>query len=188
MKKSMDARAERSRNALLTAGMALLNQNKDATLSDIATHAGVGRATLYRQFETREQLIKEIAVLCLQDFDEATKAIDSEAKTAQRAFEMLFSAIMPFTEQLKFLMNLGSLAEDDAEVQQIYQTQQKELGELVEWGKADKIIDKKLPSQWVVCLLDGLLYSAWLMTDEHEMSHQQASELAVQTLLKGIKP
>ena len=52
MEKPLDARIKRSRTAIIEAGLECLNQNNEASLTDIANQAGVGRATLYRLFET----------------------------------------------------------------------------------------------------------------------------------------
>ena len=112
-KKNLDARAQRSRDALLKSGLALLNSNKEASLSEIATHANVGRATLYRQFETREQLVKEIAIYCLKSLDKACEPIDKKAKSAVDAIRLMFEYTLPLNQELQFLMQLDSLTEDD---------------------------------------------------------------------------
>jgi TetR/AcrR family transcriptional repressor of mexCD-oprJ operon len=48
---------QRTRRAILDAAARVLGQRSDAGMADIAEEAGVGRATLYRHFPTRESLI-----------------------------------------------------------------------------------------------------------------------------------
>ncbi len=50
------ADARRNRELLLQAAAELLPEQPEATLADIADHAGIGRATVYRHFATIEAL------------------------------------------------------------------------------------------------------------------------------------
>ena len=60
-----DARTVKSQQALIQSGLILLNKNKGISLSDIAKEANVGRATLYRLYDSKEALVEAIAVWCL---------------------------------------------------------------------------------------------------------------------------
>jgi AcrR family transcriptional regulator len=61
-KKGPELRGDAARNAqrILDAGRALLRKNPQASAEDIARAAGLGVATLYRRFPTREDLIQGI--------------------------------------------------------------------------------------------------------------------------------
>jgi AcrR family transcriptional regulator len=52
--------SDRTRRAILDAAARVLGQRSDAGMADIAEEAGVGRATLYRHFPTRESLIQGV--------------------------------------------------------------------------------------------------------------------------------
>lgn len=49
--------ARRNRDAIVVAGLEALTESPDASLNAIAKRAGVGNATLYRHFQTREDLV-----------------------------------------------------------------------------------------------------------------------------------
>src|SRR4051794_14085970 len=51
---------QRNREALLAAALDVLQQDPDAGMNEIADGAGLGRATLYRHFPTREDLLKAL--------------------------------------------------------------------------------------------------------------------------------
>lgn len=51
---------ERTRRAILDAAARVLAQRSEAGMAEIADEAGVGRATLYRHFPTRESLIRGV--------------------------------------------------------------------------------------------------------------------------------
>ena len=52
---------------------AVLPRNPGAAMAEIAEKAGVGRATLYRHFPTRDDLIRALALASLSQTDKATK-------------------------------------------------------------------------------------------------------------------
>lgn len=187
MTKNLDARIQKSQTAILKAGMDLLRKNNEATLSDIAQKARVGRTTLYRLYETKEQLIKAIGIHCLETFDTATEHLDNDAKSALHAFHLMFKAILPLSAELEFLMKLGELAGDDPELVAIYQKQQDEIVELVEYAKTEGSISKEIPSLWIVNLIEGLFYSSWLTMNEDILSHDELADLMFHTLCNGVK-
>ncbi len=49
-----------SRDAILAASQRRLNVDPRASMTDLATSAGVGRATLHRHFSTRDELLHEL--------------------------------------------------------------------------------------------------------------------------------
>ncbi len=186
MAPQLDARAKRSQRALLKAGLELLNTNAEATLSDIATHAGVGRTTLYRQYETREKLIAAIAIDCLETIDEVTAPIEKKAKSAMEALQMLFKLVMPLTQEFQFLMNLEQLVEHDPKIAEINERQKREMIELVEYGKKNGEINKSLATSWVINLIEGLFYIGWRQQKEEKFSPQEVAKLAFISFSKGV--
>jgi AcrR family transcriptional regulator len=72
-------RGDAARNAqrILVAGRALLRENPQASAEDIARAAGLGVATLYRRFPTREDLIRGI-VESIFESDIAPLMIEAE--------------------------------------------------------------------------------------------------------------
>ena len=181
-----DARAMRSRAALIESGMRLLVQNQDAKLSDIAETAGVGRATLYRQFKTREQLIGAITEMCIRRFDNATEAIEAKANTYLEAIKCLFEAAVPLQKELSFLMKLDVLVSDSKELIAFNRQYRSELQALLKNCQAEKSIDPGLPLEWLVSFIDGLWYALWQSTSEGAISQQQAAILAFESFCFGV--
>ncbi|MEW8525440.1 MAG: TetR/AcrR family transcriptional regulator [Candidatus Thiodiazotropha endolucinida] len=186
MTRQLDARARRSQDALLKAGLELLNINSEATLSDIAAHAGVGRATLYRQYETREKLIHAIAVDCLETIDRVTAPIENQATSAMDAVRLLFELVMPLTQEFQFLIGLDQIEQDNAEIDEISQKQKQEMSEIVEYGKTKGEISQELPTSWVINLIEGLFYIGWLQQTNEGFSAKDAAKLAFSTFSQGV--
>lgn len=81
------ADARRNRDALLAAArLVFANEGLDAPLDAIAKEAGVGRATLYRRFPTRDTLI---AAIFEDDFD----ALEDAGKNAEDPSRALFAIL-----------------------------------------------------------------------------------------------
>ena len=93
--KLSDPRANRSRQALLNAGIDAFLINPNASLTEVAAIAGVGRATLYRHFETREQLIQELARESLALTDKATEPLKAKKLKGREAIAAMLHAVMP---------------------------------------------------------------------------------------------
>ena len=182
-----DARTLKSQRALIDAGLKLLNKNKEITLSDIAKEAGVGRATLYRLYSSKEALIEEIALDCLQTFDQVTKPIDKLAKSYLHAFELLFELTMPLTEQMQFLATLEYFAEQSEKIALIVEQQTQEMNTLIDNAKRYKEINKDLPNSWLLNLIDGLFYAGWAQQKEQGFNAKQASELAFRSFSATVK-
>jgi AcrR family transcriptional regulator len=186
MSDHLDARAKRSQKALLKAGLEVLNTNAEATLSDIAIHAGVGRTTLYRQFESREKLITAIAIDCLETIDEATAPIETRAKSAMDAIRMLFELAMPLTQEFLFLMVLEQLIEDDPQITEIHEKQSREIEELIQYGKKNGEIDKSIPTAWVTSFIEGMFYIGWQQQKKSGLSPKEVAKLAFTSFSKGV--
>lgn len=181
-----DARAQRSRRALLDAGIELLIQNPHASLSQIASHAGVGRATLYRHFETREQLIQSLAKESLELTDLAMAPSKQKELTGKTALLAMFRAIMPLADRYHFLLNLWDIANNDEHVMAIYEQQLLELSKLVEQGKQQGELNADLSTSWIVCSIDSLIYAAWWLMGHEGISAEQAANNAITTFFNGV--
>lgn len=182
-----DARAVRSRRALMDAGMELLMQNPQVTLSQIASHAGVGRATLYRQFETREQLIQALALESLQMIDEISKPLEKQGLSPLELLQAIVSAIMPLANRYLFLAKLWDIAEQDKKVRKLSEHQDEEIVWLINQAKKQGEIRDDLPSDWIARSLNGLIYAGWEMMMEDQRSAEEVAPLVCKTLLQGIQ-
>lgn len=181
-----DARAVRSRKSLLDAGRDLLLKNPAATLSQIAVHAGVGRATLYRHFETRDQLVQALAQLSLEETDAVTAPLKQAGLKGRAAIEATIDAVMPLADHYHFLLSLWNFAEVDPEVTKIYDRQVAELVTLVEQAKTAGEINRDLDTNWIVTLIDSMLYSGWWLIANQDATSEDMANHAKLSLFQGI--
>ena len=77
----------------------LLARDPAVGMAEIAGAAGVGRATLYRHFPTREDLIAAIDARALREVEEAIAAARLEEGSATAAFERLAAPMLALVER-----------------------------------------------------------------------------------------
>jgi len=82
--KPVRADARRNRDAILTAARTVFEHDETLRFDDFAARAGVGVATLYRHFPTREALAAavyegEVAALCESSRDPGRRAVENLA-------------------------------------------------------------------------------------------------------------
>ena len=184
----LDRRISRSHRALLDGAIDLLMINPGASLTDIAQHAGVGRATLYRHFDSREALLRELAIESLNMTDDVLQPIRDAGLNARETLEKGLAAIMQVADRFHFLLLLWNFDDGDTELMGIYQSQLDELSRLVEQGKQENSIDATLPTEWIVSMYDSLIYAGWYAIRSGSLNAEQAGRHAASTLFQGISP
>lgn len=101
----MDARTNNSRKKIIQSGLKLFIQNEDSTLVDVAKRAEVGRATVYRQFKHKEALQEEIALYCLDRFDEVNMSVEIKLKTHWMLLGLYSKILCRYTRNSLFCKN-----------------------------------------------------------------------------------
>lgn len=180
-----DVRLARSNASILDAAIVAFAENPDTTFTEISKIAGVGRATLYRMYPTRESLIEAILLKCLDKLDLEISKAESNSLSIEHFFELLFMTIINLENEYKLMLNLGLEKCTSEAVRKRCSQQEQEMEELVELAKHEGLIDKNTPTKWVLRLIDGLIYSSW------EFNHSQkdstfVAKMATKSLLTGV--
>ena len=182
----MKLRRSRARDALQSAACGVLAKNPGASLEVIAAEAGVGRATLYRHFGSRDGLIHALALQAIRETDEAVSQIP-QALDATEMLRRTVEVTVPLGDRFHFLSGEFE-AFRDPELKQHLERQLRELQELVEAVKAEGRIAPEVPTAWVVASLDTLIYAAWQSVSDGQIARQEAPALVFRTLLEGLGP
>lgn len=173
-------------NAHLDRAAEILSQDPRASLTQVAARLGVGRATIYRHFETREGLTRAIALRCLEAMEESLAGLESEVQSATEYLERMFLALVPLGPRYQFLINDGNAFLDE-EVAKVVDRQRSEMNELVEELKREGTCAPDLPTAWVVALIDSVLFTAWTTVHEGSVARNDAAGLAMRSVLRGIR-
>jgi AcrR family transcriptional regulator len=175
-----DARANEDK-LLAAAALAFARDGAAATLKQIAKDAGVGIATLYRRFPTREQLVDatyryETARLCAQ-----TPDLLSELP-ADRALRAWMSQVLDYLAAKHGMADtLKALLQNDEQLSS--QTREQLTGAIDEFrlaGISQGVIREDVPSSDILMSLAGVT----LVAGAHHQREQ--AERLLDLLMDGI--
>ena len=116
--------ARRNREAILAAARELFAESADVPMYEVARRAGVGQATLYRNFPDRRNL----AAAILAEHMERTEALAIEHADDPDAFFVLLRDIV---ETMARFHALGDLAREDACLGSALERRRQRLAELM---------------------------------------------------------
>ncbi len=183
MSHKKDRRIIQSEEAIIEAGIKTLLINPSAGMSEIAAAAGIGRATLYRHFDTREALVRALALKCYEEIDEAWKPY--EHLIGRAAIEKIIDVQMPIANRFRFLGSLWTYVEGDAEIERIETQINEDMNLLFDHAKSMGDIDTNLPTAWITCFFDSTLMAGWMMMETKQTSAEEAATYVKRLFFDG---
>ena len=174
-----------SYDALIEAGFAVLNQTPKASLADIASAAGVGRATLHRYFSGREDLIKALCLKALEEMEQAADEASQHATSYSEALQQIFHAMIPLGSRQWFLGQ--EHVQHFSEVQKQLQRQEKDMRKAVHKARKEGLFHPQCPLDWIMQTYDHMIHVAWEMVRQEHLTVDQAAQLGWQTLISGLQ-
>ena len=173
------------REAILDAAISTLARNPGSSLSDIATRAGVGRASLHRYFPSRRDLIAAVSRQCMDEMDAALEARVRGHGLCRERLSKLLEATIPLGDRYHFLA-METL--DDPGLQERHQSDVEWLGHLVDELKEEGVVAAEVPRAWAVANIDAQVWLAWSEIAAGNIAPANAADLAFRTLLGGLGP
>ncbi|TPV95095.1 MAG: TetR/AcrR family transcriptional regulator [Myxococcales bacterium FL481] len=180
-------RLEETREAILDSAAAVLAANPRASLSDIATAASIGRATLHRHFSSRNDLVITLARASIQAIDAACAHIDYHGQSAADSLRETIEAIVPLGARYSFLAYQGEVLEDE-QVRAELTRQVESVRALVEALKLEGGVGLDVPTAWVVATIDALIYAGWLEVHRKSIAARDVAGLVLRTITAGLGP
>ncbi|HEY0951198.1 TetR/AcrR family transcriptional regulator [Nocardioides sp.] len=178
------ADAVRNRAALLEAAAEVLATAPDASLAEVATRARLGRATLYRHFESRDTLIAAIRAEALDRAATALAAADLTQCDTREGLRRAGAALVPLG--LRFRILLAEGADTDPEFLAARDRTLAPLAALLERGRATGEIAPTASTPWLGLTLAGLLMTTVRAAAAGLVDPTDAGELVAATFLDGF--
>lgn len=175
--------AERNRQGLLEAASGALALNPDASLNEIAHLAGLTRATLYRHFGSRENLVAVLRKDALACAHEVIASARIDEGTAEEALRRVVSGILSFGERFRPLLMEG--AARDQEFLRQREAAFAPVAAIVVRGQQSGAIRGDISPQWVLTALTALLAAA--VRAEPDVLNTDAAETVLTTLIFGVQ-
>ena len=175
----------KTRQALLDAAIQVFSKNPGAPIDVVAETAGLGRATLYRYFPSRDALMRELVLQSYEEMAAAVKPLEDEELTASEYLLGILEAIIPLGDRFHFLVNEESFAQDP-KVRSLRESDDQAWQNLISGLKAEGFIDFNVSPYWAVSVIEGLIYAAWESVRSGYVARRDAPLLAHRTLLSGL--
>jgi TetR/AcrR family transcriptional regulator, mexCD-oprJ operon repressor len=173
---------DRNRDAILEAAIGVLAAEPEAGVAEVAAAAGVGRATVYRHFASREELIE---ALRLHAGEEARRRFDEvrvDEGDPVAALERMVAAMLALGDRYRVIFP----QEREAKPPRRKEILLKPLGRLIARAQAEGAIDPELPPAWVIATLRALLRAANSEVEARRLARDAAAAQVVRTLAHGV--
>lgn len=180
-------RQKRTRERVMTLAMHVLAKNPKASLNEVAEAAEVGRATLFRYFKSRKQLIHELVVEADRKLETATQPILEKKLNARETLEQFVKVLVPLGASFHFL-NSEQIHAEGSGIEDLYRNQLVRLKQLSKRLRAEKVVAADIPLAWVAAVLDNLIYTAWVTVLEGDIAPNDAPGLVLYSFLNGLSP
>jgi AcrR family transcriptional regulator len=177
------ADAERNRAAIVEAALALFGERPEATMTDVAAAAGVGRVTLYAHFPSRRALLE--AVVDRAVAEAAAQPID-EVASAAPAGEAVRALVRSSWRTLHRFGRLSAMVQREMGPEHLRDRHGPVLDEvegLVARGQADGSFRDDLPRGWLVTTIYSMMHAAAEEVDAGRLDPADAADVLVATLL-----
>ena len=168
-------------DAILEAAFQTYNLNPTASLAEVAKAAGVGRATLHRQFSGRDALMAALSKHATQELDAAIEAAVQDAPSYTEALRLSLGAIIPLGDRQWFLSHEHKNSNPEKRA-----ADKNELIETIDKAKTEGTFDPAIPSAWIATLYENLVYTAWTLVRDGEATPKQATDFAWRSLTRGL--
>lgn len=168
----------------------LLTADPSVGMAEVAAAAGVGRATVYRHFPSRDALLSAIYESGISTAEEAMRDCRLDEGTATDALSRLTHAWLDVIDRFAFTQIVTQTAhlqsqEHNARQEAIFA---EPLHALVARGQAAGEFSIALTAAWILMTFGALLHQAGLAISAGSLTHDDAPDFVLQTLLHGVTP
>lgn len=177
------ADALRNQHAIIDAALHVLAERPGASMVEIAEASGLGRATLYRHFRTRTELVDAIQQQALETASAAVAACRLCDVPPLRGLECAVRALVGVGDRYRILANEASLDPGMLEHQQAVA---QPLLAAIRRGQQTGALRADLPAPWVLASMANLLTLALREIGAGRIPPDQAASMVVVTLLGGV--
>jgi TetR/AcrR family transcriptional regulator, mexCD-oprJ operon repressor len=153
------ADAQRNIAAILDAALAALSRDPEASVSEIARAAGVGRVTLYGHFPNRADLVDAALAKAIADGHAALDGIDLTGDP-QQALARLIGSSWLLVNRSRALLLAAQDVLPPGRIRELHAGPAERVATLVERGRQEGVFRTDLPTSWLVGVLHSVMHSA----------------------------
>lgn len=179
--------AETTRDRIVKQAIDCIAQNPNASLEEIATAAGVGRATIYRHFKSRNDLNIVLKAVAGEKLHSAAVSILEKNIPARDKLIQMVQKMIPLGASLNVSTYFNiPFKDENPRVRETYQKHLDQAGGLCTLLKNEGVVGKDIPLAWLITSLDSLVFAAWEKVQSGDIAPNDAPGLVIQTFLTGM--
>ena len=172
---------DRNRLAILEAAIGVLGAQPDAGIAEVAAAAGVGRATVYRHFASREALIEALRLYASEEARQRFAEARVEEGGPVEALERIVAAMLALGDRYRVIF-----PQDQEGKPRRSEVLLEPLTRLIARAQATGAIDPGMAPSWVIAALRALMRSAVGEIEARRLARDAAPARVVRTLVRGV--
>jgi len=176
------ADAERTITAILDAALECFGTGPDATVTEIAKAAGVGRVTVYGHFDSLESIVDAVLIRSLAEADATFADLDLESGTAAEAVSRLLHAPWIFG-RYRGLLAAATVHLGPEKVRRLHDQVFARIEAVIARGREAGEFRTDLPLPWMMASIYALTHAALGEADAGRVGREESVELLNTTLL-----
>jgi AcrR family transcriptional regulator len=180
------ADAERSVARILHAAVEALADNPDASMAEIASRAGVARATVYVHFPTREDLIAAVTEGAMSEVIAAIETAYPERGDADEALRRVVAETWRTLGRYHTLIDINTRL-PHSELHARHRSVLATLEPLIERGQREGQFRADVPAAWHLSMLMALIHAASAELRAGRLPAEQVERGVVETVLGAVR-
>ncbi len=177
------ADAERNIAAIVTAAGDLFGRGQSPSMGEVATAAGVRRATLYGHFPSREELLDAVITHAITHTDETLTALALDRDPADVALERLVRTSWPILDRYRRLRTTALAELGPERLRSHHGRTLNHVERLIRRGQDAGSFRTDLPLSWLITTFYAVLHAAADEADAGRVSPAEAPDLLATTVL-----
>jgi len=184
-KRRRRADAERSVAQILDAALDALANDPEASMAEIARHAGVVRATIYVHFPTRESLIDAVTERAIAEVTQAMTAAEPNRGNPADALQRVLKTAWQELGRFHALVDINT-RRPPPELRRLHRPVLALLQPLIERGQRAGTFRPDLPAGWHLSMLLALIHAASAELQSKRLSPAEIESALVTTALGAL--
>jgi TetR/AcrR family transcriptional repressor of mexCD-oprJ operon len=180
-RRPLRADAQRSIAAIIRSATDLFSQRPEASMTEVARAAGVGRVTLYAHFPTREALIAAAVEHAVAEATAALAAAELTEGPADEALGRLIRLSWPILDRHRGL-HAAAGALPPSHLRDRHSALVGELEKLIRRGQREGVFRTDLSTSWLAAVAYGLTHTAAEEVSAGRLDAEEAAGVLEQTL------
>ncbi|MBD0422065.1 TetR/AcrR family transcriptional regulator [Streptomyces sp. TRM S81-3] len=181
------ADALRSIDAIVQAAAECLGRNPEASLSEIARAAGVGRVTLYAHFASRAEVVDAAMSRAIDRGNEALDAVDLTGDPLV-ALARYIEVGWHLVDQARALLAAAQRELPAGRIRELHSGPAARVEGIIARGRAEQVFRTDLPIAWLVNVLHSVMHSAADEIRAGRLTSGRAADHITATVLAAFTP